>query len=855
MNLMIRKFSLFLAKLSLVLLFVTLGVFLALPSQARAETENSATLEFQAKDANGAKMTGINVHIYLQLTDINGQPVLGNRILDGYIGETGQTTIKFQNDNGKTLNLAFEYSKTWRDFEKFYIYDQKISGVETKNVTLLFSSARIVLKDKQNNLLKDQGFDIFSASLDDADHKVAFKQLYGGQTTGILGYKMYYLVPGEYIVRVLNKDYFFVVTKDKQTNVEIIVEKETPVVPVGDTYGYLTVVSKAANGEKVTNINFAVYEQKTDINGKPVFGDRLAEGYIGDIGSTIVKIRMNNATTKIVGIEYAREWRNDARYTLWNQTIKANEYKESVLTYSTVRIVLKDSSGQLLKDMPFDIYSTVNDANGKKVAKDNLYGWQKTGVTGEKVFVLIPNNYILRVKFPDINFTDEIDFGFTTYQNFQTELTYTLADIKVASKERNGNLRQNVDFKVYIKDWDSTVWSWKELGTYNTNNGVKKIYLPAGDYKIAFKDNQGQFNNETEFHLNSGQEKEFGQNTGLFYFKLMDMFEEPVKGQRISLYKFVNNQRTDRLFWGNTDNKGVVELPLDSGHYQIVIDGIYSGQNYTTSPFFVSEGLTTSIEYTLAHTHLHLQNKLYQDLRNQPFTLYNYATDVYNNLLGGAEIGVFSTGYNGYADLNLPGGSYILKTDGTNQSLVVNITDQKYNDIYLILNQLTASYSTPTTNTTTTTSTPTVNYSLTTSDSNNLYAKDSDSDGLADFEEYYIWKTNSYNNDSDSDGYSDKTEISNKYNPNGAGAFTWKNFAYGKPRTWSPSMEKDKAAYLKAELVARLGRSIGVAANNWSTLVNSYIYGGYTIDEIKDTLVYGPGKVHPTIPAVLWRKR
>ncbi len=73
--------------------------------------------------------------------------------------------------------------------------------------------------------------------------------------------------------------------------------------------------------------------QKNDINNKPVFGDRLAEGYIGNIGNTVVKIKMNDADTKAVAIEYAREWRNDARFSLWNQTIKANEYRESVLTF------------------------------------------------------------------------------------------------------------------------------------------------------------------------------------------------------------------------------------------------------------------------------------------------------------------------------------------------------------------------------------------------------------------------------------------------------------------------------------------------------------------------------------------
>ncbi len=235
---------------------------MALPSLAKAETDTYATLVIQAKDANGNKMTNINVNIYQQLTDINNNPVQGNRILDGYINETGQTIIKFRNDLANNLNVVYEYSQTWRDFEKFYLYDQKINGAETVNLTLTFSSARIVLKDKQSNLLKDQGYDVYSASVDESGKKVAFRQLYGWQTTGVLGYKIYYFVPGDYIVRVLNKDYLFTVTKNNQTNFEIIVEKEVPQTPVGDTYANLTVVSKSATGEKISNISFVVYEPK-----------------------------------------------------------------------------------------------------------------------------------------------------------------------------------------------------------------------------------------------------------------------------------------------------------------------------------------------------------------------------------------------------------------------------------------------------------------------------------------------------------------------------------------------------------------------------------------------------------------
>lgn len=46
-----------------------------------------------------------------------------------------------------------------------------------------------------------------------------------------------------------------------------------------------------------------------------------------------------------------------------------------------------------------------------------------------------------------------------------------------------------------------------------------------------------------------------------------------------------------------------------------------------------------------------------------------------------------------------------------------------------------------------------------------LKNKDTDQDGLSDFEEVYIYKTSSYLEDTDGDGYSDKTEVENKTDP------------------------------------------------------------------------------------------
>ncbi|MBI4281111.1 hypothetical protein HY628_02860 [Candidatus Uhrbacteria bacterium] len=47
-----------------------------------------------------------------------------------------------------------------------------------------------------------------------------------------------------------------------------------------------------------------------------------------------------------------------------------------------------------------------------------------------------------------------------------------------------------------------------------------------------------------------------------------------------------------------------------------------------------------------------------------------------------------------------------------------------------------------------------------------LRTKDTDQDGLTDYDELHVWNTSPYLPDSDSDGYSDKTELESGNNPN-----------------------------------------------------------------------------------------
>jgi len=133
---------------------------------------------------------------------------------------------------------------------------------------------------------------------------------------------------------------------------------------------------------------------------------------------------------------------------------------------------------------------------------------------------------------------------------------------------------------------------------------------------------------------------------------------------------------------------------------------------------------------------------------------------------------------------------------------------------------------------------------------------DSDNDGLDNHEEL-LRGTNSNDSDSDGDGYSDGAEVRNGYNPleTLGPAINNPEFIYGKTRLSSFEAEQKEALILKAELTKKLGRArVARIQTSWSTLVNAYIYGRYTVAEIIDTIKNGPRAMHPSIPAVIWRQ-
>ncbi|MBI4281199.1 terpene cyclase/mutase family protein [Candidatus Uhrbacteria bacterium] len=114
--------------------------------------------------------------------------------------------------------------------------------------------------------------------------------------------------------------------------------------------------------------------------------------------------------------------------------------------------------------------------------------------------------------------------------------------------------------------------------------------------------------------------------------------------------------------------------------------------------------------------------------------------------------------------------------------------------------------------------------------------------------------------DSDGDGYPDVVELLRGYDPHDpvpclkvVYSTTLKN-SYGGARLASAENEACRAQYVRRELTKMLGARLKLSSRAFGTLVNAFVYGGYTLKDIAMS-VKGGKTVHPTIRKEVWVQR
>ena len=90
-------------------------------------------------------------------------------------------------------------------------------------------------------------------------------------------------------------------------------------------------------------------------------------------------------------------------------------------------------------------------------------------------------------------------------------------------------------------------------------------------------------------------------------------------------------------------------------------------------------------------------------------------------------------------------------------------------------------------------------------------------------------------------------------------SWSWYNsLLVGPYNQWRTTVaeEQSQAAELKTELEKYFGTGlIPISAENWPTVVNAYIYGGYSVQAITQAIRYGGKTTHPSIPFEYWSRK
>ncbi len=477
-------------------------------------------------------------------------------------------------------------------------------------------------------------------------------------------------------------------------------------------------------------------------------------------------------------------------------------------TPAEIEVIIRDNSGNLIKNANFEVYHQVRDADGKLALGKKVAGGH-TGNLGKKTIRVnvksfveagLGNRFVYKI-FTKESKADPVFFydNVITNNTHPTEV-FKLNSIKISLFDANGVALNDKRFVVYkedVEDGECDCTRKKIISTSTEDFGCKELYLSGGNYSIEVR-TDGKLVYKKKFNVLSGR-SEFDYYLSMLDVSFRDSFGEIIVNKKFEVYHQESNVKNElilgrRIGSYSTEDFGRKSILLPQGVYAIKFSG-NTRQPYYINNIELIESVNKVIDYKLGGIKVSYSNisgdKKYDVLKG----------NLYYEEQGGSGIlktGKKITGVKVYYDeseiFELRKGSYVLVV-GKEKFHNLETCDNKENV-------------------------------------------------------FFIKRTGS--------GYSYNFENNCIVTPPSVSVPSGVDptlFIYGKERLKSLAEEQRKAVVLKQELEKIMGKGqIGVEARNWHILVNSYIYGEYDPAEIADTIKRGPQAVHPTIVAPSWRK-
>lgn len=345
------------------------------------------------RDANGTLQAGINVQVYQELTDPDGNPYYGSSALaSGKTDAGGQSDIFCLNPTKAPYAVkVYESSATYGYFTIWSSQQTTDPGSGLITAQVRMSSLYVLLRDAEGTVIKSAKFDLYVQSFDVNNQPIIDetklnqdKLITSSLNTGDFGAKVAYLSAGNYVVRVYatgGKTYFHFWNQRVET--EKITTLDTKL-------STLRAVLEDGYSDVIKNQKLSIYTQKFDVRNKPIVGDLVAADLsTGSTGKVDAYVPAGTYALKING-SYS-----NAFYYKWRVAVTDQELTTATYRLSGFRIIIRDDKGNLVRSAKFSIATQKTDALGNPVVETIVLRDQNTGEAGYLDVYVPPDTYVL----------------------------------------------------------------------------------------------------------------------------------------------------------------------------------------------------------------------------------------------------------------------------------------------------------------------------------------------------------------------------------------------------------------------------------------------------------------------------
>lgn len=335
---------------------------------------NLSNVNVVIRDGEDNLLTNRSFEIYNQIKDADGEPILGSLVGRYNTGTTGISSVFLASGT-----YVFRFNGSGESYH--YLWNQQIDSTEAVNISYKLGTLKVVPLGIENKPLNNLNISIYEQKYNEINEPIIGKKITSGNS-GVEGSAVFYLSSGKYAIEINgpdNNNYYFW-NKDLENSKYNRIEQ---------ILSALDIVVRNGQKELVTDINVEIYQQAYDAENKEILGKSIGLKSTGKTGRVSFYYPKGNYAVKIKGTA-------GFDYYFWEKEIIDHQISKINIALSTLRIISRDSAGNLAKNVSAIVATQTADYEGNLII-DRQLGTFNTGEKGYVDVYLPLGNYALIV--------------------------------------------------------------------------------------------------------------------------------------------------------------------------------------------------------------------------------------------------------------------------------------------------------------------------------------------------------------------------------------------------------------------------------------------------------------------------